>query len=237
MKRFFPTRQPLVRLATLSVLAILALGGPASAQDQEVLADPTAQPPGPPRELILSDAAIDRRACKRDVVVDDVPLKWDPLEKGVDAAWEAYTAGDFAKSVPLFKKLADIGHPVAQRLMGVVYYFGQGVPVDFRMSLFYFESAANQGCFSAYAPTAQLYDRGEGALPDPGRAYAWYNIAVAHLPQSKERTDMIDLREAVAAQLTPAQLEAAQKRSLAFKPKPVAPPDIGDLPEDFFKQP
>jgi TPR repeat protein len=237
MMRFRPDIRPHCRVAALFALVLLALAAPARAQDQADIADPTALPVGPPRELILSDAAIDRRSCKRPVIVDDIPYTWDPLEKGVDTAWAAYTAGDFAVSVPVFKKLADVGHPVAQRLMGIVYYFGQGVPVDYRMSLGYFEKAANQGCFAAYAPTAQLYERGEGALLDPGKAYVWYNIAVAHLPESKERLDMIKQREAVAAFLTPAQIEAAQKRSLAFAPKLTVPPEIGDLPEDFFKQP
>lgn len=221
----------------LCALAILAAGGWAHAQDGADIADPTLQPVGPPRELVLSDAAMDRRACKRPVVVEDVPHSWDPLEKGVDVAWEAYVAGDFAKSAPVFKKLADIGHPVAQRLMGIIYYFGQGVPVDYRMALSYFEKSALQGCFSAYAPTAQLYQRGEGALQDAGKAYAWYNIAVAHLPESKERAEMMALRDTMAALLTPAQLEAAQKRSLQFRPRQTVPPDIGDLPEDFFRQP
>lgn len=207
---------------------------PLRAQEQAEIADPEVSPP---RELILSAAAIDRRACKRPVVVDDMPYTWDPLEKNVAAAWAAYTSGDFAVSVPVFKKLADIGHPVAQRLMGVVYYFGQGVPVDYRMSLSYFEKAANQGCFSAFAPTAQLYQRGEGAVRDPGKAYAWYSIAVSHLPESKERRDMIEQREAMAALLTPAQIEAAQKRSLQWKPKLTVPPDAADLPVDFFRQP
>jgi hypothetical protein len=237
MTRIRPHKRLFRQVFLLNVLVFLVLAAPAVAQDQADIADPTVQPVGPPRQLILSEAAIDRRSCKRPVIVDDVPYTWDPLEKGVDAAWTAYTAGDFAVSVPVFKKLADIGHPVAQRLMGIVYYFGQGVPVDYRMSLSYFEKSASQGCFSAFAPTAQLYERGEGALLDPGKAYVWYNIAVAHLPESKERADMIELREAAAALLTPAQLEAAQKRSLAFAPKLTVPPDIGDLPEDFFKQP
>jgi hypothetical protein len=244
MKLILPIRRPSCRAIALSALLFCGATGPALAQNAPadpnaaaVIADPTEQPVGPPRELILSEAAIAQRSCKRPVMVDDVPYTWDPLEKGVAEAWTAYTAGDFARSVPVFKKLADLGHPVAERLMGIVYYFGQGVPVDYRMSLSYFEKSANQGCFSAYAPTAQLYQRGEGAIQDPSKAYTWYNIAVAHLPESKERADMIKLREAQAALLTPAQLEAAQKRSLEFTPKLTVPPEIGDLPEDFFKQP
>ena len=48
---------------------------------------------------------------------------------------------------------------------------------------------------------------------------------------------MVERREKVAGLLTPAQLEAAQKRSLQFEPKLIVPPDISELPDDFFKQP
>lgn len=222
----------LIRLILVGFLAIAAV--PASSA-QETTADPSA--PDPTREMVLSPAAIDRRACKRPVIVEDIPYTWDQSERGTEPAWLAYTNGDYAASVPVFLRLAKVGHPIAQRLMGVIYYFGQGVPVDHRTSLIWFEKAANQGCFEAFAPTAQMYERGEGTPADPGKAYAWYNIAVAHLPQGREREDMIERREAVAAALTPAQLEGAQKRSLQFVARPVVPPDIADLPEDFFTQP
>ena len=40
---------------------------------------------------------------------------------------------------------------------------------------------------------------------------------------------MMDRREGVAASLTPAQIEAAQKRANKFEPKPVIPPDPEDV--------
>lgn len=179
--------------------------------------------------------ADERLACKHVVMVEDIPYKWDALEKGTDTAWTAYMNGEFPKSVPTFAKLAGIGHPVAEWLMGNVYFFGQGVPLDYRTSLMWFEKAADQGCFAAFAPTAQMYERGDGTAIDLGKAYMWYNIAIAQLPQGKQRREMSELRDKVAAQMTPAQIEAAQKRSLQFKRNPVVPPDISELPEDFFK--
>lgn len=204
------------------------------------VATPTPAPPSVINDPSLSAAmpalpADDRLACKHVVMVEDIPYKWDALEKGTDTAWTAYMNGEFPRSVPVFAKLAALGHPVAEWLMGNVYFFGQGVPLDYRTALMWFEKAADQGCFAAYAPTAQMYERGDGTAVDLGKAYMWYNIAVAQLPQGKQRREMIDLREKVADQLTPAQREAAQKRSLQFKRNPVVPPDISELPEDFFK--
>jgi len=192
------------------------------------------EPPPPQQTAAPGD---DLRACKHTKVIDGIPYTWDKLEKGTDTAWQAYMNGQYAGSVPVFAKLANLGHPVAEWLMGNVYFFGQGVPLDYVTSLSWFEKAAMQGCFAAYAPTAQMYEAGKGTMVDPGKAYMWYNIAAGHLPQGKERKDMIDRREKAAAAMTPAQIEAAQKRSLQFKPVVVTPPDPSELPEGFFKQP
>jgi uncharacterized protein len=136
--------------------------------------------------------------------------------------------------VPVFLRLAKIGHPEAQRLMGFVYYAGQGVPQDYARALYWFEKAADQGCFSAYAAVSSLYRDGKGTAVDLGKAYMWMNVAVSRLPDSVERDALIKERETIAALMTPGQIEAAQKRSLAFHEKPVVPPDPEDLPVDYF---
>lgn len=216
--------------------------GPVAAPETTQGTAPAAPPPSVIKDPSVAAAtpalpADERLACKHVVVVEDIPYKWDALEKGTDTAWTAYMNGEFPKSVPIFAKLAAVGHPVAEWLMGNVYFFGQGVPLDYRTALMWFEKAADQGCFAAYAPTAQMYERGDGTAIDLGKAYMWYNIAIAQLPQGKQRREMVELRDKVAAQLTTAQLEAAQKRSLQFKADPIVPPDISELPEGFFKQP
>ena len=233
-------------LLSTALCAGLSLADLASAQEATPLPPPAgaaAAPPEEPASAILDPSLVantpaapadEKRACKRTVFVEEIPYTWDKLEKGTDAAWVAYSNGEFTKAVPLFAKLADLGHPVAEWLMGNVYYFGQGVPLDLRTSLSWFEKAAMQGCFAAYAPTAQMYENGDGTLVDPGKAYMWYNIAVAQLPQGKERREMVERREKVAGLLTPAQLEAAQKRSLQFEPKLIVPPDISELPDDLL---
>jgi TPR repeat protein len=163
------------------------------------------------------------------VMVDGEARSWAPIEKGTQDAWAAYQSGNFPKAVPVFARLAELGHPVAEWLMGNIYYFGQGVPKDFAKAQAMFEAAAEQGYFAAFAPTAQMYLQGLGKPADPSKAYIWYNIAAAQLPNSAQRTEMINRREDVATQLTPAQIEAAQKRANTFKAKPVIPPDPEDV--------
>jgi hypothetical protein len=163
------------------------------------------------------------------VMVDGEPRSWAPLEKGTDIAWRAYQNGDFPRAVPVFARLAGLGHPVAEWLMGNIYFFGQGIPKDYGKARIMFEAAADQGYFAAFAPTAQMYLQGLGIAADPSKAYYWYNIAAAQLPDSAERTQMMERREEVAGSLTPAQIEAAQKRANKFEPKQVVPPDPEDV--------
>lgn len=242
-------RTPHILISTLFALQT-AWGGAALAQQGTPLPPPPGMSAAPlgatdapadagpalPGPELPAGAVADGRVCKQTVMVDGIPHTWDKLERDTPDAWQEYSNGQFTSSVPVFEKLAKIGHPVAQRLMGIVYFFGQGVPQDYRTALGWFEKAALQGCFEAYVPVAQMYEKGMGAPADLGQAYMWYNIAVGRLPLGQDRRDMEKAREAIAAQMTPAQIEAAQKRSLQFEPKPVVPPDISELPEDFFKR-
>jgi TPR repeat protein len=189
---------------------------PAATQTYEIPNPATAQGAPQPLESIV-------------VMVDGEPRSWAPLEKGTDVAWLAYQKGEFPKAVPVFARLAKLGHPVAEWLMGNIYFFGQGIPKDYTKSRVMFEAAADQGYFAAFAPTAQMYQQGLGIPADPSKAYYWLNIAAGQLPDSAERTDMMKRRETVAASLTPAQIEAAQKRANNFKPKQVVPPDPEDV--------
>ncbi|WP_374652540.1 tetratricopeptide repeat protein [Dongia sp.] len=243
-------KTPILPLST-ALGALLLLMSPGLGQEATPLPPPpgseAAAPLGPlppsatdaaalPGPALPEGTVVDSRACKRPVFVDGIPYTWDKLERDADDAWVAYGEGKFVQAIPVFEKLARIGHPVAQRLMGIAYFYGQGVPLDYRTSLAWFEKAAMQGCFEALAPTAQMYEEGRGAAPDSGKAYMWYNIAAAQLPQGKDRREMVERREKVAETMTPAQVEAAQKRSLQYAPKLVVPPDISELPEDFFKK-
>ncbi len=214
----------------LLALLCCAFGLPAAGQETVAATQPptssdkTFEIPNP---AMAGDAAQPLQSLV--VMIDGEARSWAPLEKGTDVAWQAYRDGNFPKAVPVFSRLAKVGHPVAEWLMGNIYFFGQGVPKDYAKAQAMFEASAQQGYFAAFAPTAQMYTQGLGVPADPSKAYYWYNIAAAQLPESAERTQMMDRREEVAAALTPAQIEAAQKRANKFKPDPVVPPDPEDV--------
>jgi TPR repeat protein len=216
--------RPILFAIVLSAFGLPAFAQEAATADQSAATAKTYEIPNP---ATAPDAAQPLQSIV--VMVDGEPRSWAPLEKGTDIAWRAYQNGDFPRAVPVFARLAGLGHPVAEWLMGNIYFFGQGIPKDYGKARVMFEAAADQGYFAAFAPTAQMYLQGLGIAADPSKAYYWYNIAAAQLPDSAERTDMMDRREGVAAQLTPAQIEAAQKRANNFKPKQVVPPDPEDV--------
>lgn len=250
----------MMRFDSFLTAAILLLSAAGSAVAQSVQTQPLAPQPtigatpltppqakfaAPPPDLTpqeaLTGAAVapiktTATLCVRPVMVEDEERTWDHLQElgGAKPAWEAYMLGDFVRAVPVFERLAKIGHPEAERLMGYVYYAGQGVPQDYARSLHWFEKAADQGCFGAYAAVSSLYRDGKGTSVDLGKAYMWLNIAVSRLPNSVERDALIKERGKLEALMTPGQIAAAQKRSLAFRDKPVIPPYPEDLPVDYF---
>lgn len=227
----------MVRPILLAALCC-AFGLPALADETASATQPSTQPEAAQPETSNQVYEIPNPATSPDapqplesivVMVDGEARSWAPLEKGTDVAWLAYQKGEFPKAVPIFARLAKLGHPVAEWLMGNIYFFGQGIPKDYTKSRVMFEAAADQGYFAAFAPIAQMYQQGLGVPADPSKSYYWYNIAAAQLPDSAERTDLMKRREEVAAALTPAQVEAAQKRANMFKPKQVVPPDPEDV--------
>ena len=132
------------------------------------LSPPPAQFAAPPPDLTPQEALTGAPVppikttatlCVRPVMVDEVETRtWDQIQElgGAKPAWDAYMLGDFVRAVPVFERLGKIGHPEAQRLLGYVYYAGQGVPQDYARSLYWFEKAANQGCFGAFAAVSSL---------------------------------------------------------------------------------
>ena len=61
--------------------------------------------------------------------------------------WEdgmaAYNRGDYLPAIRLFRPLAEQGNPKAQRLIGVMYRKGEGVPRSAHRAFMWFSLAAN----------------------------------------------------------------------------------------------
>src|SRR5215470_1043458 len=123
------------RFLTAAAVAILA-AAPALAQNAQPLGPqspigvtPLSPPPvqfaAPPPDLTsreaLTGAAVPpikttATLCVRPVIDENEEIKtWDHLQEigGARPAWDAYMQGDYVRAVPVFARLAKIGHPEA----------------------------------------------------------------------------------------------------------------------------
>ena len=81
------------------------------------------------------------------------------------------------KSLREFKTLGEQGDTDAQFKVGLIYYFGQGVPRDYIEALYWFKKAARQGHPLAQYNSGYMYEKGEGTPQDFAEAAKHYRHA------------------------------------------------------------
>ena len=96
-----------------------------------------------------------------------------------------------------------------------------GLPKDFVQAEHWYRAAAAQGEPFAQASLGIMFNFGKGVRPDYVQAYMWYEIAIAH-SSGGDRDTIVEMRDNVAQQMTPAQI--AEGRRLAGQWKPAAKP-------------
>ena len=99
---------------------------------------------------------------------------------------------------------------VAQYNLGIQYRDGAGVPKDFAHAAALFKQAAEQGLGAAQANLGYLYATGNGVLQDFVLAYQWLNIGASRLT-GVEQQQAAEMRDQVAARMTPTQIADGQK--------------------------
>ena len=130
-----------------------------------------------------------------------------------------YTAGlgipqNYERAKRWFTRAAEQGHAGAQVNVGTLYLVGHGFYQSDQQALFWFRNAAEQNEALAFAKLGLLYARGQGVPRDIIQAHMWYNLSAAHrLGQAAE------LRDALAKQMTPAQIAEAQRLAREWKPR------------------
>jgi len=115
---------------------------------------------------------------------------------------------DYARAAQWYRKAAEQGDALSQYNLGVMYRQGLGVTRDQELASRWFHEAALQGFVPAQVNLGLRYARGEGLPKDPVRGYAWLlRAAGPGNSAAKER------REALAQELTPAQIRAGEQMS------------------------
>lgn len=145
--------------------------------------------------------------------------EWLPLaEKGdVKAQFHLgivyYEGRTWNEAAKWYRMAADHGDAAAQVKLADMYTEGRGVPQDYKEAMKWYLLAADQGEPVARASLGIIYAQGKEVPQDSVQAYMWFELAVA---QGHEGAKM--LREAIAKNMTPAQIAAAQALSRNWKP-------------------
>ncbi len=101
----------------------------------------------------------------------------------VASDWEEgyadYQRRDFPAAVKKWRNVAEAGDPNAQSLLGEMYAFGQGVPLNYPEAHRLLRMAAAQGVAKAQFKLGSMYEKGLGFEKNPAMAHRWYGLADA----------------------------------------------------------
>ena len=91
----------------------------------------------------------------------------------------AYNAKNYSRALKEIVPLAKAGHADAQHLLGLMYYMGRGVALDYRAALAWHRKAAEQGKADAQYVVGAMYYTGNSVAADPKHAGAWFRRAAS----------------------------------------------------------
>jgi TPR repeat protein len=152
------------RIEHLVLAALLALAGPAMAQQEETFTelDPTLDALDPDR-LMGAVQSGDPRA------MNNLGLMWAHGLKVPGVNYE--------EAIRWWKEAARRGYAVSMNNLGLAYANGHGVKQDYKQALKWWEMAAEKGNGWAMNSIGDLYENGLGVAQDYGEAREWYERA------------------------------------------------------------
>ncbi len=136
----------------------------------------------------------------------------------LDDARVAHQRGDYATEFRIVRGLAEQGNPEAQEALGTLYTTGQGVPQDYVEAVKWFHRAAEQGYAESQDSLARMYVQGQGVPKDFVQAHMWFNLAASRFAGVGPNPDA-GARDSLATDMTPAQIEEAQRLAREWRPK------------------
>ena len=128
----------------------------------------------------------------------------DPFEDGV----AALDRRDYMAALQLLRPLAESGNPDAQINLANMYFDGNGVPQNYAEGVKLYLAAAEKGSADARIALGFLYEYGDAVPRDYVQAYKWFDLAGASM-----------YRDTVAAKMTQAQIQEAQRLTKEWTPK------------------
>ena len=125
----------------------------------------------------------------------------------------AYHRGEYSLAFKELFRPAELGDPVAQYSIALLYYSGKGVARNRTEARRWYNLAANQGYGQAQVNLAIMCAEGEGGQRDLVEAYKWFTLAAAQGIRNGA-----EAREALVPRMTDAQVEAGKKAAILWVP-------------------
>ena len=208
-----PSRTIGVRLATLSVAAIIAASAGTACRE-------AGRRPQGEQSRLQAHAALreqvgilgrtaeqgDVRALRQKANHGDVEAQYN---LGVACREGKGVPRDYAQAVAWWRKAGGQGHASAQSALGFMYANGEGVSKDDARAVEWYRKAADQGVVRAQFNLGVMYGTGQGVSQDYIEAYKWMTLA-ATLEESAAARDRL------VQHMTPAQIAEAQRRAQAW---------------------
>jgi TPR repeat protein len=118
---------------------------------------------------------------------------------------------DNARAVAWLRKAAEQGNAEGEGRLVEMYVDGQGVPQDYAQAIAWLRKGAAQGHSLSQDSLGFLYETGKGVPQDYVQAHMWYNLAASDAQDAVMSETASQMRDLVAAKMTPAQIAEAQK--------------------------
>ena len=115
-------------------------------------------------------------ACMTMLVLSNV--SYGDTKADIDLMYQYCTAQDYEKGFPITLKLAISGNTEAQYNLAVMYEEGQGVEVNLKEAVFWYQKSAQSGFPLAENNLGRMYQYGYGVEQSYTKAFMWYSKAV-----------------------------------------------------------
>ena len=98
-------------------------------------------------------------------------------DQKLDAADQAFAAGDHETALSYWVELAHAGNPIGQRSIGQCFLQAKGVDKNVELALKWLKLSAQSGDAEGQRQLAEFYFKGEDGFPNEAEAMNWYRRA------------------------------------------------------------
>jgi TPR repeat protein len=125
--------------------------------------------------LIAGCFVVGALAWPHEATSSDLLNTFEKTETGdIESGVKAFDDGRYADALKWLSGAAKDGNADAEVTLGLMYWYGSGVPKDYEHAMNLFQLSAAQGNGRAMNVIGYAYQNGIGALPDLAKAVSWY---------------------------------------------------------------